>query len=53
MASTTICRETGVAEETIMIDEPSEPPGKDSDGGPVSGTAAARPSRPRANRASR
>lgn len=40
-----------MAEEAIMFDEQSEPPGKDSRGGPVSGTAAARLSQVRANRA--
>ncbi len=34
-----------------MLDEPSEPPGKHSEGGPVSVTAAARPSRAGALRA--
>jgi hypothetical protein len=34
-----------------MIDEPSEPPGKDSEGGPVPATAVARPKRGIPNRA--
>ncbi len=35
-----------------MIGEPSEPPGKDSEGGSVPGTAVARSKRGIANRAS-
>lgn len=35
-----------------MIDEPSEPPGKDSEGGPVSATAGARPKQGIQNRVS-